>query len=506
MAWHPTDPKLIIGGDDDGSLRGFTNAGDALKLNQALPGRIVGLAFTPDGSRVGAASADGSVLIFDHKWVGRVLALRSDGETPQSLHFDPTGHRLAAVHRDGRIRLWETGRATNDQRVDTWRWKETTLLGPESSRQLDLRPQSAGIDREGRLCLLYSREVHPRRSANNRRVVLGRDVGDTWNEITLLDDLPLNATWRIIALSVDEGGLTAAVRRPEGQRGGGLSLFRLENAAGSHQPPANPRPTIVEEHPRPAIDGFDLHLLPSGGEWPGLLHFTHEGHFLQLTRRAAGEWTTRVIGTRGDGIFNQSVIVGPRLHSVFHPLRLGSDPSPLTYLTSPVDSGDSSREILDPSTPRFSGSIGSEPRIIASPRGEPAVVYARQGAHGRIETVFAIRSSGEWTKNVIIKDAIGARSNLTCDDSGVFRFAFSDRDGRRILLATGVRPTWRLEKIWEGIDDEYRIGEATSSFPHHAPRPSKRTGRRRVASPQRAWLATRIPADRGRWRPAFPVK
>src|SRR5438309_368454 len=83
----------------------------------------------------------------------------------------------------------------------------------------------------------------------------------------------------------------------------------------------------------------------SGRQWPALLDFTIGGRYLRLPRRAAGEWTTTIVGRQGDGIFNQSVVVGPRVHAVFYPLRLGSDPSPLTYLTSPVDGGAHSREV-----------------------------------------------------------------------------------------------------------------------------------------------------------------
>ncbi|MEU4539838.1 hypothetical protein AB0G15_33825 [Streptosporangium sp. NPDC023825] len=74
-------------------------------------GRALGVAFSPDGRRLAASSADGLVRVWS--WSGEgvtadaPLVLRGHRGEVWSPQFSPDGRRLAAAGLDGTIRVWE---------------------------------------------------------------------------------------------------------------------------------------------------------------------------------------------------------------------------------------------------------------------------------------------------------------------------------------------------------------------------------------------------------------
>ena len=160
VAWHPTVPEFVVAGDSKGSLRADTPAGHHFFTIGPLPDRIVGLAFSPDARRVAEVSVDGTCTLTDHRWgagtEGQLLMLKSDRQDASGLLFDPTGGRLALIHRDGTILIWETGLPAIEGKDARSRWVE--VPGTSHARLFaSLRAQATAVDDRGRPYVLYAR-------------------------------------------------------------------------------------------------------------------------------------------------------------------------------------------------------------------------------------------------------------------------------------------------------------------------------------------------------------
>ena len=69
---------------------------------------VLGLAFSPEGSRLASAGADQTVRIWDAVGGRQVLTLRGHRDRVHGVAFSPDGSRLASASADGTLRLWET--------------------------------------------------------------------------------------------------------------------------------------------------------------------------------------------------------------------------------------------------------------------------------------------------------------------------------------------------------------------------------------------------------------
>lgn len=69
-------------------------------------GAVVGLAFSPDGSRVATCGFDRTIRIWDKENATELLALRGHGNLIQRLAFSPDGNALVSTSDDGNARLW----------------------------------------------------------------------------------------------------------------------------------------------------------------------------------------------------------------------------------------------------------------------------------------------------------------------------------------------------------------------------------------------------------------
>jgi tetratricopeptide (TPR) repeat protein len=81
-------------------------------------GRIVCLAFTPDGRRLASgSSSDYDVKLWDTTTGEEMLALRCEPNGPLSLAFSPDGDRLASSSNDGDVKIWNAT-VVSPERID----------------------------------------------------------------------------------------------------------------------------------------------------------------------------------------------------------------------------------------------------------------------------------------------------------------------------------------------------------------------------------------------------
>ena len=76
---------------------------------EPLKNMLLGLDFSPDGTRIAAArSEDSEVLIFDAESGRRLAALSGHHAMVRGVAYSPDGRRLASCGQDQTIRIWKT--------------------------------------------------------------------------------------------------------------------------------------------------------------------------------------------------------------------------------------------------------------------------------------------------------------------------------------------------------------------------------------------------------------
>lgn len=81
--------------------------GSGSEQNTLGQGRITGLSFSPDGSRIGAADFLGNAKVFDAKTGELDLILEGHSDTITDIVFDPDGNRIATSSFDRRVIIWD---------------------------------------------------------------------------------------------------------------------------------------------------------------------------------------------------------------------------------------------------------------------------------------------------------------------------------------------------------------------------------------------------------------
>lgn len=496
VAWHPRDPKRVVGGDTSGRIcTDPPHENSTFDLSRIRYLHFIrSLCFHPNGGRFAALDANGVIQVFDPLWTGMVYQTRSDHPDPTDIHFDSTGTRLAVAHRDGHILIWETGRQPTpvvEPQLRTWSKKD--LLHAEQARGLATRPAAAVLDHWGQLHLLYS---HTLSNPDNqfrlgrRRLVIGREKDDEFHqeEIDVInsEDSRRLADSRSLALTMNADQHLALFRRPRTDlesTKGELVLYRCSGAG-------RPQGEVLTS---PENWGFDTRMFPGRFGKPTILHFSHHNNSLNVTVGTKDGWHTFPVGRHGDGIGYEGIADHKgRLHLTFIPDRFGVDPSPLTYLRLAGEKFDEEvREVVETTRGVADYTVGT------TADGSAAVFYFRPSALAPGETVVS-RSRASVTFTPEVFNALPSRrSNLTCDSTGTLRFAYLDAELRRLCLATHSGGKWQRELVWEdpnadsGLPNEARdtqlimLVDARNQPVIVAYQPSKDQGWLRIFRPEK---------------------
>ncbi|MBO3747215.1 PD40 domain-containing protein [Streptosporangiaceae bacterium NEAU-GS5] len=104
-AFSPDGSRLAAASDKTVWLRDGTSGYPIADLN-GHTGQVTLLAFNRDGSRLATADSAGAVRLWDGK-TGRAIGILTGHTAVQALAFSPDGSRLATGGSEGAIRLWD---------------------------------------------------------------------------------------------------------------------------------------------------------------------------------------------------------------------------------------------------------------------------------------------------------------------------------------------------------------------------------------------------------------
>jgi WD40 repeat protein len=92
--------------------------GQPLRPFEGNTAGVYGLAFTPDGKGLASTSNDGTVKLWDVESRQEALLLRGHFSAAQGVAFSPDGHRLATGDNTGKGKLWDARPWTPDAAIE----------------------------------------------------------------------------------------------------------------------------------------------------------------------------------------------------------------------------------------------------------------------------------------------------------------------------------------------------------------------------------------------------
>jgi len=477
LAWDPVNATRLYAVGNRGRI--MSNI-ERIASDGEKHGHTTSVACSPDGRRVVRAFKTGRVGLSQPDGGDDLFELHSPhvaaaGAALVDVTFDPTGRRLALLHDDGLLAIWET--QLSQDRIEPalvatsrkWSLETYELPVAPTAKIVSTRPL---VDDQGRLFLLYfvvepdeppSAEarctLHIARMQGGRLII--RELADLGD----LDGRRQVECAGSIALAFSGNTLYCVHRKPRRP-----DIDPYEGQPLLHQLHAD---SLQDREPPSALGkpknwGFGMSLFVAPNRDLLLTHFAFDGYYFGLFRRHEGRWTHHRIGRQGDGksagaVFDRHAHV----HAVFSAGRHNRDRSLLTYLhvvdeTQPYQPDGAPaqvRELIDSSASNLYQAL------TVDEHNDPVVLYMRERRDGVYELVLSRREDEGWRRELIFSDSAGLEiSNLTSDASGRPTVACAHRrHGQPVLdLLTRTPSGWQAEPV-APIDPTFAPGKPYAS-------------------------------------------
>jgi WD40 repeat protein len=246
MAFSPDGTRIAAASKDDTAKiwNAFTGR-ELARLNH--DDEVVSVAFGPDGTRIATASKDNTARIWD-TFTGKELARLNHDDEVVSVAFSPDGTRIATASKDNTARIWDTftGKelarlnhddevvsvafSPNGKRIATANWYRTVSLWNSSSYE-----ELAKLENDGSIeCIAFSPDSTKIATAN------GDNTGRIWNassgkELVMLQHDSIVTSSNFIM--VYEGSVNSIVFSPDGTKiataGGDRSARIWDTSSGN---------------------------------------------------------------------------------------------------------------------------------------------------------------------------------------------------------------------------------------------------------------------------------
>ncbi|MEL6855367.1 MAG: WD40 repeat domain-containing protein [Cyanobacteria bacterium J06607_13] len=107
LAFHPTDPNLLISGDQDGTVKIWDLArGEPLRILEDSADRIVSVDISQNGQYIASGSYDQTIRIWDLETGEQVQTLTGHDFVVSDVSFSPDGMLLVSGSYDESIKVW----------------------------------------------------------------------------------------------------------------------------------------------------------------------------------------------------------------------------------------------------------------------------------------------------------------------------------------------------------------------------------------------------------------